>query len=66
MQKKTYYRSSLILLILSTIIMIMTWVSSLSKTNKFIIIIIVGITLTWYIQYFSTRLTDVKKNGRKQ
>ncbi|MCT3024740.1 cytochrome aa3 quinol oxidase, subunit IV, qoxD [Pediococcus pentosaceus] len=66
MQKKTYYRSSLILLILSTIIMIMTWVSALSKTNKFIIIIIVGIILTWYIQYFSTRLTDVKKNGRKQ
>ncbi|QDZ69632.1 cytochrome aa3 quinol oxidase, subunit IV, qoxD [Pediococcus pentosaceus] len=65
MQKKTYYRSSLILLVLSTIIMIMTWVSSLSKTNKFIIII-VGIILTWYIQYFSTRLTDVKKNGRKQ
>lgn len=66
MNKRNYYRSSLILLILSTVIMIMTWMSDLDKTNKLIIIVIVGVILSWYIQYFSTRLTDNKKNRRKK
>ncbi|WP_200835540.1 cytochrome aa3 quinol oxidase, subunit IV, qoxD [Pediococcus acidilactici] len=52
MPKKTYYRTSLILLILSTIIMVLTWLSDLSQTNKLIIIVIVGIILSWYVQYF--------------
>ncbi|TLQ03897.1 cytochrome aa3 quinol oxidase, subunit IV, qoxD [Pediococcus stilesii] len=66
MKKKNFYRSGLILLILSTIIMVMTWQSSLNQTNKLIIIVIVGVILSWYIQYFSARLTDDPKNRRKK
>ncbi|WWL94415.1 hypothetical protein V6R94_02835 [Pediococcus acidilactici] len=66
MPKKTYYRTSLILLILSTIIMVLTWLSDLSQTNKLIIIVIVGIILSWYVQYFSKHLTDGKQRKERK
>lgn len=66
MPKKTYYRTSLVLLVLSTIIMVLTWLSDLSQTNKLIIIVVVGIILSWCVQYFAKHLTDGKQRKERK
>ncbi|GAC46369.1 conserved hypothetical protein [Pediococcus acidilactici NGRI 0510Q] len=46
--------------------MVLTWLSDLSQTNKLIIIVIVGIILSWYVQYFSKHLTDGKQRKERK